>query len=112
MRNRSPLRIVMLALLLCLLSAQPVLAQSRMQKAGRGVTNLLTGWVEIPKQIHNGAKQANGVTGIVGGVFRGISLTFLRMGVGAYEALTFPIEVPAGYVSPYKSMELPDYAWE
>jgi len=112
MRNRPLIRIVVPGLLFFVLSAEAVLAQDPVHKAGRGIVNVITGWLEIPKQIHVGSREANSVTGMSRGLLRGFSLTFLRMGVGVFEAVTFPFEYPAKYASPYESMERPDYAWE
>ena len=81
-------------------------------KMGRGLVNVVTSWIEIPKQLHLGSQEDNPVTGITLGIGRGVGLTILRIGVGAYEALTFPLAYPRGYVSPYEQMSLPDYAWE
>ena len=87
-------------------------AQDPIHKMGRGVVNVLTGWIEIPKQIHLGSQEENPVIGIGAGMLKGAGLTLLRGGVGIYEALTFPIPCPKGYASPYEGMELNDYAWE
>ncbi len=87
-------------------------AQDPIHKAGRGVVNVLTGWIEVPKQIHVGSREDNPVIGFGKGLARGVGLTVLRMGVGVYEALTFPIAYPQGFASPYEGMELSDYAWE
>ena len=87
-------------------------AQDPIHKAGRGVTNILTGWIELPKQIHMGSQEPNPVTGLAWGVVKGVGLTVLRGGVGLYEALTFPIPYPKNFASPYDMMELTDYAWE
>ena len=90
----------------------PVWAQDPIHKMGRGVVNVLTGWIEIPKHIHLGSQEENPVIGIGAGVLKGAGLTLLRGGVGLYEALTFPIPYPKDYASPYEQMELSDYAWE
>ena len=87
-------------------------AQDPIHKMGRGVVNLLTGWIEVPKQLHIGAQNENPVTGIGHGLLKGVSLTVLRLGTGVYEALTFPIPYPKDFASPYEQMELNDYAWE
>ena len=87
-------------------------AQDPIHKAGRGLVNLLTGWIELPKQIHLGSQEENPVTGLGMGLVRGVGLTVLRGGVGIYEALTFPVPYPKDYASPYEQMELRDYAWE
>ena len=87
-------------------------AQDPILKMGRGVVNILTGWIEIPKQIHLGKQANNPVTGIGRGLFKGASLAVLRSGVGLYEAVTFPLPYPRGFSSPYQDLALPDYAWE
>ena len=87
-------------------------AQDPIHKMGRGVVNVLTGWIEIPKQIHLGSQEENPVVGIGTGVLKGAGLTLLRGGVGIYEAITFAIPYPKDYASPYEQMELNDYAWE
>ena len=87
-------------------------AQDPIHKAGRGLVNVLTGWIEVPKQIHLGSQEENPVTGLGWGLIKGVGLTVLRGGVGIYEALTFPIPYPKDYASPYEQMELTDYAWE
>ena len=87
-------------------------AQDPIHKMGRGVVNVLTGWIEIPKQIRLGSQGTNPVTGAGYGLLKGASLTLLRGGVGLFEALTFPIPYPKDFGSPYEPMELNDYAWE
>ena len=87
-------------------------AQDPIHKMGRGVVNVLTGWIELPKQIHLGSQEQNMITGIGMGVLKGAGLTLLRGGIGVYEAVTFPLPYPKGFSSPYEPMELPDYAWE
>ena len=87
-------------------------AQDPIHKMGRGVVNVLTGWIELPKQVHLGSQEENPVVGLGKGLLKGASLTILRGGVGLYEAITFPIPYPRDFASPYEDMELADYAWE
>jgi len=87
-------------------------AQDPIHKAGRGLVNLLTGWIEIPRQMDVGRHEPNPLTGFMGGFFKGAGLGLLRTGVGLYETLTFPFAHPKGFASPYEGMEMPDYAWE
>lgn len=89
-----------------------VWAQDPIHKMGRGVVNVITGWIELPKQISLGKEEENPVVGIGQGLLKGAGLTLLRMGVGLYEAVTFPIPYPRDFASPYEQMELSDYAWE
>ena len=87
-------------------------AQDPIHKAGRGITNVLTCWIELPKQIHMGSQESNPVSGLAWGLIKGAGLTGLRAGMGLYEAVTFPVPYPKDYASPYDMMELTDYAWE
>lgn len=87
-------------------------AQDPIHKMGRGVVNVLTGWLELPKQVHLGSQEDNPVTGFGWGLLKGAGLTVLRGGVGIYEAVTFPLPYPKDFASPYEQMEMPDYAWE
>ena len=87
-------------------------AQDPIHKMGRGVVNVLTGWIEIPKYVHRGGQARNPITGMGHGLLTGASLTLLRAGLGLFEAVTFPIPYPKHFASPYEPMELSDYAWE
>ena len=87
-------------------------AQDPIHKIGRGLVNVLTGWIELPKQIHLGSQEDHPVTGVGWGLVRGAGLTVLRGGVGIFEAVTFPIPYPKDFASPYERMAMPDYAWE
>lgn len=87
-------------------------AQDPIHKMGRGLTNVLTGWIEVPKQISDGAQAENPVTGVGRGLMRGGGLTVLRTGIGLFETVTFPLPYPNGFASPYEPMELRDYSWE
>lgn len=92
--------------------APEAFAQDPIHKLGRGVTNVLTCWIELPKNFHLGMQEANPVLGVGGGVIKGVGLAATRLLVGAYETLSFPIPYPAAYASPYEGLELSDYSWE
>jgi putative exosortase-associated protein (TIGR04073 family) len=114
-RARHPGNVAVSSLIVCLglASCAPLAwAQDPIHKMGRGLVNLLTGWIELPKQIHLGSRDDNPVVGLGRGLLKGAGLTILRSGVGIYESLTFPLPYPQGFASPYEGMELPDYAWE
>ena len=93
-------------------ASQPVWAQDPIHKMGRGVVNALTGWIELPKQVHLGSQEANPLRGMGRGLIKGAELTILRSGLGVYEAVTFPLPYPKDFASPYEPMALDDYAWE
>lgn len=77
-------------------------------KLGRGVANLTTGWVELPKQIYTTWKAEGWVTGILQGTVDGVGMLFGRTVAGAYEIVTFPIPIPPEY----QPMLQPDYVWQ
>lgn len=101
-----------IAAVIVLSSAAPAWAQDPIHKMGRGVVNVLTGWIEIPKRVHLGAQQDNAVVGVGRGLLDGAGMGLLRVGVGLFEAVTFPIEYPKDFASPYEQMHVNDYAWE
>ena len=89
-----------------------VLAQDPIHKMGRGIANVLTSWIEIPKNLHLGTQEENPLLGAGWGLVKGSGLAVTRVAVGAYETASFFVPYPKGYASPYEALELPDYAWE
>ncbi|MBI3324445.1 MAG: exosortase system-associated protein, TIGR04073 family [Candidatus Omnitrophica bacterium] len=87
-------------------------AQDPIHKAGRGLANILGCWIELPKQFRVGLTEQNPVVGGSRGFLRGAGLTVARLGVGAYEAVTFLVPIPTAYASPYENLELRDYPWQ
>jgi putative exosortase-associated protein (TIGR04073 family) len=77
-------------------------------KLARGVTNISTGWLEIPKQVHRIAAQEGWVTGAWRGPLEGLGMFVARTASGAYEVLTFPIPVPARF----QPLLIPDFVWQ
>ena len=84
MTMRRPMAIVIVAGMWFWFSARPVWAQDPIHKMGRGVVNILTSWIELPKQFHLGTQEDNPVTGVGWGLLKGAGLTVLRGGVGLY----------------------------
>ena len=74
-----------------------VYAGNAIGKLGRGIANVATGWVEIPKEMINVTEQDNDIKGFFvapfTGLWKGISRTFC----GVYEIITFPLPIPAEY---------------
>ena len=74
-------------------------------KLGRGVSNVLGGWLEIPLNIHTHYTPtdagASFCTGLVYGLFKGV----VRTGVGAYEAATFFLPYPEQYAPILPTLE-------
>jgi putative exosortase-associated protein (TIGR04073 family) len=66
-------------------------------KLGRGVVNVLTGWVEIPRNIAKEWRRTDPFTGTVIGLFRGLGWAVARTFAGFYEIISFPFPVPRNY---------------
>lgn len=112
MRRRRRIASWAAGLLAAAMVSQAAWAQDPIHKARRGLVNVLTGWLEVPKQLQRARRDPSPLRGLGRGLFKGAGLTLLRGGVGLYELLTFPLPHPKDFASPYESMELPDYAWE
>lgn len=72
-------------------------SSAMLHKLGRGVVNLFTGVVEVPKAMAREWKRTDPVTGTVVGFFKGVGWGWTRTMTGAYEIATFPFPVPPGY---------------
>lgn len=110
-RRNTHFNIVLVAVLITGITP-PAYAQDPIHKLGRGATNVLTCWIELPKNLHLGMQEQNPVLGIGSGLFKGVGLAATRLVLGAYEAVSFPIPFPKAYASPYEGLELTDYSWE
>jgi putative exosortase-associated protein (TIGR04073 family) len=69
------------------------------EKLGRGLVNVVTGWLEIPKNVVNTSRDSNVGIGVTLGLVKGIGQTIGRTLVGAGELATFFIPTP-GLVHP------------
>ena len=76
-------------------------------KGVRGATNILTGWVEFPKQIYVTGENDGWLRGAVIGPFKGIGMTVIRTVSGAGELLTFFVAYP-GFFDPWIE---PRFVW-
>lgn len=72
-------------------------AGKMMHKLGRGVVNVLTCWVEWPRNIAKEWEKTDPVTGFVVGSVKGIGWGFARFATGVYDTVTFPFPVPENY---------------
>lgn len=68
-----------------------------MHKLGRGVTNVLTFWVEWPRNVAIEWEKTDPATGLVLGTVKGFGWGFTRLVTGVYDAVTFPFPVPENY---------------
>ena len=72
-------------------------AQDPAKKLGRGLANVLTGWVELPKNIYDTSVEENILSGLTMGLAKGVGMTIVRTGAGIYETITFPFPIPEDY---------------
>ena len=76
-------------------------------KGVRGVANILTGWIELPKQIYITGEKDGWLKGSVIGPLKGIGMTVVRTVSGAGELVTFFVAYP-GFYDPWIE---PRYVW-
>jgi len=74
--------------------------EKAVEKGKQGITNLFTGWLEVPYQAVKGfkngfgEKEKNKLLGGFLGIFRGIVYGLGRTTCGVYETVTFPLPNP------------------
>ena len=78
-------------------AAEPMDIEKGLQKGARGVVNTVTGWVEVPKRIHETSVTDGALAGFTWGLLRGLGYGFIRTAAGVYELVTFPFPAPPGY---------------
>ncbi|MFC1806960.1 exosortase system-associated protein, TIGR04073 family [Candidatus Omnitrophota bacterium] len=79
------------------------------KKLGRGIVNVATGWVELPKNIYDTSVETNNpLMGITYGTLKGVGMTVVRTGAGAYDVATFLFPVP----SEYEPLLTPEFVFE
>ena len=76
-------------------------------KFARGITNVATSIVELPKQSYLSVRDQGGV-GYVIGPLKGLGMTCYRAFIGTVETVFFMVPQP-GYYDP---MVDPDYVWD
>ncbi len=74
-------------------------------KLGRGLVNVLTGWIEIPKNVAKEWRQTDPFTGLIVGCIKGLGWGIGRTLAGVYEVFTFPFPIPRDY----KPIMYPEY---
>lgn len=77
------------------------------RKAGRGFAAVTTGFLEIPGNVVAETRRSGAATGMTLGFVKGLGGLVVRHLVGAYEIVTAPFAVPAGY----RPILRPEYPW-
>jgi putative exosortase-associated protein (TIGR04073 family) len=78
-------------------AATAMRAGGAMQKLGRGVVNVFSGWVEIPQRITETSHDQGTAAGLTWGLLRGLGYGLVRTAAGFYEVITFPFPAPPNY---------------
>ncbi len=74
-------------------------------KFGRGVVNIMTGWMEVFNQIIMVSQDENPFLGITVGTVKGVGMSLARTGSGLFDVLSF-------YAEPYdEPLVSPEYLW-
>ena len=89
--------IIFLSLVVVFSLATNCFAQDPAKKLYRGVANILTGWVELPKNIYDTSVEDNLFSGLTIGLAKGVGMAIVRTGAGVYETVTFLFPIPEDY---------------
>ena len=89
--------VILVVVLMILNIASAGYAQSMGDKLNRGLTNIVTGWFEIPKNMSAASAKHDFVSAFFIGLPKGLWMTVVRTGAGVYDTVTFPIPFPKDY---------------
>jgi len=89
--------VVLIVALMILNMASVGYAQSMGDKLNRGLTNIFTGWFEIPKNMSTAISKHNFASAFFIGLPKGCLMTIVRTGIGVYDTVTFAIPLPQDY---------------
>lgn len=74
---------------------RPTYLDKALTKLGRGVSNVLLGWAEIPVTFDEKLKLGRSFGYLIGvAPVLGTARAIIRTGTGVYEMVTFPVDVP------------------
>lgn len=104
----SRLLAIVAGVVILLSAASTCYAQDPGKKLGRGIVNIFTGWVELPKNVYQTTEESNAFAGMTIGLVKGLGMTIVRTGAGIFDAATFPFPVPKDY----KPVLEPEYVLE
>ena len=79
-----------------------------MDKLGRGLAGMTTGFLELPGNIVAESRDRGTAAGLTVGFAKGLGMIPVRELVGVYEFVTAPIPVP----DDYRPIVQPDYPWD
>lgn len=99
--------IICVVALMILNIASASYAQSMADKLNRGLTNIVTGWFELPKNMSVGISKHDFVSAFFIGLPKGCWMATVRTGAGIYDTVTFAIPLP----QEYKPILEPEFAF-
>jgi putative exosortase-associated protein (TIGR04073 family) len=103
------MRKVILAMIIAMVfcaAARVCLADDALDKLGRGLANVATGWMDVPKEIGKRSEDDSNLLGaLLVAPVKGLLKAVGRTIVGAYEVVTFPLPT-------YKPLVEPEFVWQ
>lgn len=91
-------KVIALIAIICVFSLATIaLADTPLRKLGRGVANVITCPLEIPKGISDANAESGFIAAFTFGIIKGVFNTGLRGLVGVYEVASFLIPIPQDY---------------
>ena len=99
--------VVCVAVFMILNIASAGYAQSMGNKLNRGLTNIFTGWFEIPNNMSVGISKHDLISAFFIGLPKGCAMAIVRTGAGVYDTATFLFPVPKDY----KPLLEPEFAF-
>ena len=103
--TRKTVLIALILFLLTIAFTVPGYCDDPMKKLGRGLCNTFTFPFEFFLQVSRVNETDGPMAASTWGVLKGISMSFIRLSVGLYETVTFPIPEPKDYAPILKDPE-------
>lgn len=90
-------KLIVLIIIFSMLAVNASFADGPIKKLGRGLANIITCPLEIPKRISDANAESGPIAASTFGVLNGLFQTCIRAFVGVYETVTFFIPIPVDY---------------
>jgi putative exosortase-associated protein (TIGR04073 family) len=84
------------------------MAYTAVDKLGRGLATMTTGFLELPGNMVAESRDHGTAAGLTVGFAKGLGMIVVRELVGVYEFVTSPIPVPDNY----RPIIQPEYPWD
>lgn len=96
--KKSMIAVLVIVFMICLVPSSFAEGDNNaMKKLGRGLCNIFTFAFEIPVNMAAVSEKDGWPAGMTYGVIKGLAASVVRLGVGVYETVSFPIPAPKGY---------------